>query len=894
MILCIVAMKLELNYHVTVPVVSIHIFISAATSTPRLVLQSSDGSSLLDPQSLTALCDWEHDMVRRYLPGDGCDGPSLPLYVSALRNKTCGEITADDVSSVEELLSDCSQLYFSGDLQEHCDPVSCETVPKECYLYDAVFKILHYIVDVGFVADGDPSKNEVTSSMLYLREEWYDDDLDIVTQWFLEHLDGKDLRGDQISCPAMDLRISQQVFNAYVLGDLPWYALAMGLVVAVLLIYLQSLVLTVTLVINVIFTISVSYFCYFFLFRLAFFPFMNLLAGLLLIAVGADDMFILNDIWQQHQRGHPEAGCEELLTKTLQHGALSIFVTSLTTSAALFANLVSDITAIRCFGVFAGICIIVNFLLMVSWVPAVMVLVEKATRCCVRDTGSCHRVRRCAAEMARASTHFWGVLVPKLVLKVKYLWVALFLSVGIGGFVAVFAYPKLSLPSSDDIQLFSKGHPFEVYKSFRDDFRFEIAAQQAASGVLGFQMLWGVEGVDNGNLFNPDDLGYLVFTKFDPYCREAQLWLLDFCQSLQSQWFYHQSVGGTGAICYMSMFQTLMEGPCNVVNARTGEPINLAPCCTDKFPVSPTKMKSCLIKYAAVTNGYHDDLATSVSNFSHVTGEFLYDSNVRIHRYVFKSNISWTPRYDVMDKYYTAMADFMTSALDAAPEGLQDGWFTGERGHEYGFYDLQKSLASGTFLGISLSLAVGFLVVLLTTLNILLTLYAIFTISLVIVTSVAILVLLQWELNAIESLIITLSVGLSIDFTIHYGVAYTLSKADDRSKRISETLASVGSAVTMAAVTTFMSGAAIMPGRVLSYQQFGIFLMVIMAVSWTYATLFFLPLCAVIGPLGHTGDLKMLCKKGCDRNRCQSQAKVSGIPTDVPKLEQEGIPCDKR
>ena len=58
-------------------------------------------------------------------------------------------------------------------------------------------------------------------------------------------------------------------------------------------------------------TIVVSFFVYTTCVGLDFFPFLNVLAIPLLIGVGADDVFILNDLWQQEKvklEGHGGSG----------------------------------------------------------------------------------------------------------------------------------------------------------------------------------------------------------------------------------------------------------------------------------------------------------------------------------------------------------------------------------------------------------------------------------------------------------------------------------------------------------------------------------------------------------------------------------------------------------
>ena len=37
-----------------------------------------------------------------------------------------------------------------------------------------------------------------------------------------------------------------------------------------------------------------------------------------------------------------------------------------------------------------------------------------------------------------------------------------------------------------------------------------------------------------------------------------------------------------------------------------------------------------------------------------------------------------------------------------------------------------------------------------------------------------------WELNILESVVVTLAIGLSVDFTLHYGIMYTLAADTDR------------------------------------------------------------------------------------------------------------------
>lgn len=196
---------------------------------------------------------------------------------------------------------------------------------------------------------------------------------------------------------------------------------------------------------------------------------------------------------------------------------------------------------------------------------------------------------------------------------------------------------------------------------------------------------------------------------------------------------------------------------------------------------------------------------------------------------------------------------WVTEELRHAPAGLSHGWFISN----LKFYDLQDSLSGGTLVAMALSVAVAFSVMLLTTWNVIISLYAILSIAGTIFVTVGSLVLLGWELNVLESVTISVAVGLSVDFAVHYGVAYRLAPEPDREGKVIFSLGRMGSAIAMAALTTFVAGAMMMPSTVLAYTQLGTFMMLIMCISWAFATFFFQCMCRCLGPQGSCGQIPL-------------------------------------
>ena len=211
------------------------------------------------------------------------------------------------------------------------------------------------------------------------------------------------------------------------------------------------------------------------------------------------------------------------------------------------------------------------------------------------------------------------------------------------------------------------------------------------------------------------------------------------------------------------------------------------------LPLNEIQLSNCLNVY------YQPDCY----NFDEYTpGLFFQDSKIKGISLPFPTNIPFTNDYEIVDNLWSDIQDFSSSVLDKAPEGMRNGWAISW----LRFYALQKNLGTSTITSLAVSLAIAFAVMLLTSLNWVISLYAIVTIICILATTIGSLVLDGWELNILESIVISVAVGLSVDFTLHYGVAYTVSSENGRVDQVKYALGHIGPAVTLAAITTFIAG----------------------------------------------------------------------------------------
>lgn len=132
-----------------------------------------------------------------------------------------------------------------------------------------------------------------------------------------------------------------------------------------------------------------------------------------------------------------------------------------------------------------------------------------------------------------------------------------------------------------------------------------------------------------------------------------------------------------------------------------------------------------------------------------------------------------------------------------APEHLKHAWFSSPG---FAFYGIQRELLVGSYSSLIASLGIALLVLFLTSGNLFIALYALITITFAIgnflfckehffendsffilhlAASVGIFAVLEWELGIVEAIIVIMSVGLSVDFVVHFGVGYIHTDSKD-------------------------------------------------------------------------------------------------------------------
>jgi len=493
--------------------------------------------------------------------------------------------------------------------------------------------------------------------------------------------------------------------------------------------------------------------------------------------------------------------------------------------------------------------------------------------------------------VADAGRYIFEQALPSFVTRGRHAWLAGLGGIFVASLIAVFYVPGVALPDQEDFQLFPSHHYFERYElEFKRQFGFERAASRDVSMRMPLRFVWGLVPTDDGDALDPESRGQVAMDPlFDPATADAQRWLLRFCQEVRSRPFFAPSAGPSLSNCYIQTFRDWMDRRCRDELGGGGD---RSPCCqASRFPFAKNVHAKCLVEavehlYETPTDLWMPGVAGPKFNLS--TGQpaavvIEYDasqlftfSHAEMERFYEQVKME---AQQCSSKSFFKVNDWFSDYVTTAPPELRGGFFTSY----LGFYDVQNQLLVGTSWAACIALATAAIVLGIATRSLALAFAAVVSVAAVTASSVACLLVMGWKLNVLESVAVTLIIGMSVDFTLHYAVAYrkaliasgarkksrslwkkgdapleegqNVGEEKEKMKEASRSvmaaksaLAQMSAPIAMAAVTTLSSGACLLPSRVLAYVQIGTFIVIVMACSFIFSTFFFHAMLIVFSP----------------------------------------------
>ena len=352
-------------------------------------------------------------------------------------------------------------------------------------------------------------------------------------------------------------------------GDLPMTFLAVLFVWGYITFHTRSLFLSNMAMIQILLSLPVSYTVYRYVWGIPFFSQLHILAIFLVLGVGADDIFVITDAWKETlftvdpaasagttiDRKDPAVATEyrrRRLSFAYGRTVIAVFNTSFTTAMAFVATGISPIMSIATFGWFAATTIVMNYVITVTWYPAVIIVKEQyvdawfgkhvtKSRTAENPYGLPEEFPVPASKESCVVRCFKRCYVPMMTKKVGPLparSVPLAIAVLLFGYMAQAAYFTMKLsPPNEEEQFFPADHMFTGLQSrLTDNY---MGGAESSYAPMSFVFGIEAESIDRSgyNRYYPDvNRGKTVYDdSFDIYPKANQEALAEFCKTIKSK-----------------------------------------------------------------------------------------------------------------------------------------------------------------------------------------------------------------------------------------------------------------------------------------------------------------------------------------------------------------------
>ena len=734
-----------------------------------------------------------------------CGSWTLANLVARLAGlDSCSQLQESDLLKARSIVQTCA-IYYPRTLQSD----ECTSEARLCGMEantvcaehrSTLFSLYHYLMDTqfvhGIVRSADIRLSKTAIFLPLAKSTHLLPYFESITPILDQHRPSWSFGDLQLTMPSlqlksMDFGIYHSLFERHLLLDLR-FAICICLIIFV---YSRSFLLTIVIIAIVALSLLLAYYGYVYALGIEFFPFMNMFAVLIAIAIGADNAFIF--IQEHRQQQKMDQSNQSGFIHLESYSTRTTLVGSLTTVCAyLCSAFYSHITAIRCFALFAALITACNFALTALFMPLCVQMVRRSakgfsstfpsSKSSPKTNSSddeCDRFYNDKQTMVFDS--FSSRWLFALIRWFAFPLVFFLFSTAMVAYYLIFYYPQLRASTSQESPLFHSNHYFERYSESRSDFSFDrinrtiSQEDQIHSYLMGQEgrarVIFGVTSHDSGFHLDPLDRGPLTFSSMGAFDPPTQRWLLFYCKALRNQSFYAANRLIQFSGCFMDSFRNWMsERRCD----QSFGTENSFPCCNQtRFPFSVDIFQRCLVeyqqllvqtpsqlvsRYGGVWFGRDDFKTNDISE-----GRFNF-SQPRLLVIEFQLRLPMVQTHTTMASTWIALTNFHRSMLEKAPRHLRHGWAIADH---VDYFAIRMALLDLVPRSIAIVACFSGLAIVLATRSLGLFVLTFISCSCSTGCAIALLVLLDWRLNVTEGVIIS-AVGLSGHYTLHYAICY--------------------------------------------------------------------------------------------------------------------------
>ncbi|KAJ3424454.1 sterol-sensing domain [Anaeramoeba flamelloides] len=718
--------------------------------------------------------------------------------------------------------------------------------------------------------------------------------------------------------------ITMKAINDLIMHDTMLINISLALVYFYTFFHTKTIILTLLGIFHVMLSLPMSYFFYTAILGVEWFSMLNFLSLFVVLGIGCDDIFIMLDAWRQSKFQRKEISKNQFtrMNWAYNRASVTMLITTITSTGAFFGNIASTIPPIRYFGIFTGMAIIFNYFLVVTWFPAVLVIWSRngEGQCCCShgkktkkkknnkknkkkgrigdkslnnsadsnysdfELGTKHQNSKrkesptdtekdsdqnletmssdTDSKISKNSSHLQGSLklgfdIEKLrflekyfykyhvtFLK-KYRWPILFVFIGL---LIAFTIQTAKLKPAEEVTEFLPNDHFLKRAIDADAEEFYTSAQVKTAYIQ-----WGVKGIDREGVdpLEVDDLGEPIYDKdWQPHLKSSQEWVIEVCDRLRDK--FEGSVYRTDQlICFMEDFRDWVTNETLAGGSYA-------------FPVEEDEFEPLLY---AFTNYARTEIMDSTLEPETMLIPYTYRNTIafdketkelRMYDIQFNLVISGYATATTTRPLFDKVEDFVNEINQDAPQGMD---IAGNIGWSWMEMLTEEVLLNVAITTVAVSLAIAYIIILVSTDNLIISLLAIISIGGIVVTIIGMMVSLGWQLGVIESVSMTIIVGICVDYIVHFCHAYNIAPYKTAFDKLRVAITNLGISVVSAAITTLFASFVMMLTYFMMFKRFGIFIWMTIISSVLWSFFFFFCLLIFFGPTGDKGKLSLIMKK---------------------------------
>ena len=369
---------------------------TSSRNTIIMLFKTLDGTSIFTPAHLQSICRVEalllarseYPKLCRLSYGDNANtsstcAPQSGSFIESFygsKRAGCPLLESSAVEKTRKAFTNTAffgstAFFFGGDILEH--PGWTQRARSNLVLGGPL---------TGF-KDASPKRRGAQQTDYY-QPFWEAMEVDMFAHFGVEDYTGELTEGG-LEVLLWGSRMGAGEFDDTVSGDLVYSLGSILIVMAFLVAHTGSFFLGGCGMIQILMSMPLSLFIYRTIFGVEFVTQLHVLAIYLVLGIGADDLFVFFDAWLQSAYAG-EAISSSVLTRmdyTLRRAAGAMFTTSFTTAIAFIATATSPVMPISAFGLFAACTVIMNYLLVMTVFPCLLMVWHNAGRlnCCCCD-----------------------------------------------------------------------------------------------------------------------------------------------------------------------------------------------------------------------------------------------------------------------------------------------------------------------------------------------------------------------------------------------------------------------------------------------------------------------------------------------------------------------------